>query len=400
MRLLSISALLGLMFFVPGRPVFAQAPAKLCAPEANCQENGDFAATITDSSTSKVGSDRILTVNLRFQNKRSTPLILGYVANSGIATDEEGNRYGVYSADAVRGLGEISRLVDPKFQLRAGETANARLEYTWRPRRSEIVGVTWVPEFTVREILPVGQNRQYRLGKEWALKFAPVGRTVGSVAEPPTAVPASAPSTEVSQTGGPVAPLADPCAAKSRCASGGQYFTAEIEDISSSRSPAPRYQHSLRLRVRFQNLTNQPLNLAYHSGTSVVVDDLGQRFVSHRPGTYDTSVEGIGVAARSKVDTKFLLAPGEARSATFTVFRDAAKVFGRTYTFDTTIDRIELLPGGQVRTLGDFSLHFVNLDIRPPSSTGATNGGTSGAQAQSLDESVQKLKDLFKRKKK
>jgi hypothetical protein len=51
----------------------------ICAGTPHCTEVKPFAATVTDFRTSSAGSTRVVTLNLRFQNRTDAPLVLGYV---------------------------------------------------------------------------------------------------------------------------------------------------------------------------------------------------------------------------------------------------------------------------------------------------------------------------------
>jgi hypothetical protein len=86
-----------------------------------CVETSDFTATVTSFRTSTVGTSRIINVSVRFQNRTSQPLVLGYVSNSGITTDERGNRYIVYGGNGFRGIGLVyGSTFDPRFSATCG----------------------------------------------------------------------------------------------------------------------------------------------------------------------------------------------------------------------------------------------------------------------------------------
>src|SRR5437879_1335775 len=77
---------------------------------------GGFTATITDLRNSAQGNNRFVTATIRFQNKGTSPIILAYVWDSALATDDKGNRYKVANETEVRGMGLINgRNVDAKF---------------------------------------------------------------------------------------------------------------------------------------------------------------------------------------------------------------------------------------------------------------------------------------------
>ena len=70
--------------------------------------------------------------------------------------------------------------------------------------------------------------------------------------------------------------------------------------------------HLLELNVRFRNLSNQPIILAYQGTSGLATDEYGNRYNWGRPGTHDMSASGIGSVDGSKADPGFVLSPGEA----------------------------------------------------------------------------------------
>jgi hypothetical protein len=242
-----------------------------CVARIHCEEVSSFAATVTDFRTSVSGRYRIVSTTIRFQNKLNRPLILGYVPHSGIATDDRGNRYLLGSDAQVRGMGVISsNALDVKFVLQPGESSDARFEFGWQPGH-EIYGSAFQVELAIREIDPVAAH-QYTLGKEHALRFSGFGTASGVAAAPEATAPVS-PATTVAET---VAPMADPCAGAPRCYGAGP-FVAEVSRFDGARA-GNRNDHVLRITLKFRNVTAQPIILAYHTGSSTVTDNLGNRY--------------------------------------------------------------------------------------------------------------------------
>jgi hypothetical protein len=153
----------------------------------------------------------------------------------------------------------------------------------------------------------------------------------------------------------------DPCAGKTHC-DGNKLFSAEVIQLTTSPVGGGRH-HSVRMNIRFHNLTDHPLTLAYVSGSSVIVDNLGNRYSWGRPGTHDTSVQGIGIAAGRSVDTQFQLDPGESRNAVFQLLRynSGRNPLGKSFNYDVTIAQFEILPDNKVRSVKQYSLTFPNL---------------------------------------
>lgn len=342
------------------RPLEAQAgPA--CAGETACAEVSSFVATVSDFRQSVSGTYRLVTATVRFQNKTAGPLVLGYVSGSGLVTDDQGNRYAVNSSNGVRGIGQITgNTYDPKFLLQPGESSDARFEFVWQPRRGDIYGTQFEIDLAVREIEPVTAN-QHRLGREHALNFSGFGET--AVAQQPASATPAAP-VPVSE---PVA-VADPCAGESRCHHAGS-FVAEVTRINQSKQ-GPYNDYILEATVRFTNLATEPLILGYISHSSVMVDDVGNRYGAARPGTHDTSVRGIGLVTGRSADPSFQLKPREAREATFKVwFRAGKKQVGTRYAFDFSVEQLEILPSQQIRSVREYAVGFRDL------STGSWSAG-------------------------
>lgn len=368
-------------------PAAAQTPG--CGGQPRCAEVASFTATITDFRTSTNGRTKVLTATVRFQNRLNRPLILGYVDGSGVATDDQGNRYVLYGENAVRAIGVISRQgLDPKFVLEAGQWSDARFELVWNPSGRDIIGLGFDLELAIRELNPI-QGRQYRLGLEHALQFKGLG-------DAPAAAPAAGPSqVSAAPAAAPAAPMEDLCAGKARCAHPGP-FVAEIQNITSALS-GPYQDHVMRINVQFRNVTSEPLILGYSAKSSKMVDNLGNEYYWGHAGTYDRSVTGMGIVESRSAGADFVLQPGQQRMATFQVTRYSTirKQLGTGFTWDFAVEQLEILPSSQVRAGRQYSLNFQDLAVRPPTAAGAPAQQRQATPA----ESMQQLKDLFKKKK-
>ncbi len=140
-----------------------------CGGQPLCVETSDFTATVTSFRTSQVGSSRIINVSVRFQNRTGQPLVLGYAANSGITTDERGNRYIVYGGNGFRGIGLIyGNTFDPRLTLRPAGSGDAQFEMHLQvlPQNA---GQTFTVDLTVDEINTTGNPPT--LGGEFPLHF-------------------------------------------------------------------------------------------------------------------------------------------------------------------------------------------------------------------------------------
>jgi hypothetical protein len=194
----------------------------------------------------------------------------------------------------------------------------------------------------------------------------------------------------------------DHCGGNPRCFDAGA-FVAEVMQLSASAmTPGARHQ-GVVINIRFRNVSDKPVILAYRAGSSQALDNFGNGFTWGRPGTHDTSVKGIGMLEGRSVDTQFGLNPGQARSATFNIIRfNARPPIGNAWNYDVVIDEIEILPGQVVRSARQNSLSFPNLTAGTFSANanGASPldalGGTGTAPADGTDV-ANKVIDIFNR---
>jgi hypothetical protein len=342
-------------------------PPITCGNLTTCAEVASFISAITDfRSIVQNTTNKTVTIRTSFRNKLNRPLIIGYVQGSGVATDDRGKRYVVYGAQAVRGIGEIAgSSLDPKFILQPGEASDARFEFLWRSSGQEIFGLNFEIDLTIREIEAFPGN-QFRLGREHALHFSgfsagatttavPAVRPVAAVtAPPPAAAPApSAPTPPVEQ--------ADACGGRPQCYSAG-LFTAEVTGLTPSQAGAYRV---MQASVRFRNLTNQPIILAYVGRSAVITDNLGNRY-----GAKDDGINGMGTVMGGSADPQFVLNAGA------------------SFNFDVTIAQLEMMQSQQIRTVGEYTVGFTEL--------GASAMSAVAAAPNNMNDSVKKLGDIFR----
>ena len=361
-----------------------------CGGSKTCSESATFIAAITDFRAIVQGTNnKTLTARIGFRNKLNRPLILGYVQSSGLATDDRGNRYVPYGAQAVRGIGEIAgNNVDTKFVLQPGETSEARFEFSWRARGDEIFGLNFEMDLTIREVDSLPGN-QIRLGREHAMHFTGLSANANpavSAVQPEVQQPVAASSAVPAPTAAAApAPVADTCAGRSNCYSTG-LFVAEVTGVTPSK--LGRYD-LIDVRVRFRNLTNQPAILGYTAGTAVVTDNYGGRY-----GARDESLRGIGMIARGQADPQFVLQPGASGNVTFQVWRTRPvnPPIPGSYNFDITIAHLEVLVSQQVRTVREYSVSFTDIGASAMSAIPAT-------APANVNDAAKKLGDLFRKKK-
>jgi hypothetical protein len=333
----------------------------LCGALAFCYETSSFATRISDfQAILQNGNTKTLTVRLSFRNKHSRPLTLGYVAGSGIATDDRGHKYLVDGDRAVQGIGVIQGMVaDQKFVLQPGETADARFEFVWNTSPQEIFGLSFQVDLAIREIDPIPGN-QLRLGREHALHFSGLGNRAPAPSRMTTEPLSSGPSGGAPASAAPVPPPVGPCVERPRCYNAGP-FAAEVTGLTASFSGGGNAVHVIKANVRFRNLTVEPVVLGYLVDSAVVTDNYGNRYQVQGNQRGD-GASGIGMVTRVESDPQFILAPGASGNATFTMSRYRRETpIGSTFAFDLTIAQLEVLPSRQVRTIREHSVGFTQL---------------------------------------
>jgi hypothetical protein len=157
--------------------------------------------------------------------------------------------------------------------------------------------------------------------------------------------------------------------------------------------------HSVTFNIRFRNLTDKPLILAYQASSSAGVDNFGNAFTWGRPGTYDTSVKGMGVVSARSADTQFVLSTQQTRTATFGLIRfNAVPPIGEGWNYNLVIEEVEIQPGQVVRSVRQNSINFANLT--PGTFSGALNGVPGGSTGVPSDSEAlaNKMIDLFHKK--
>jgi hypothetical protein len=370
--------------------------AATCARADNCLRLTTFDATVTDFRTSPADNGgKLITATVRFTNRTERPLVLGYVAGSGVSLDDRGNRFVVLGEGAVRGIGEIrSSTFDPKFALRPGESSDARFELLFRPTvRGLIMGTTYDLDLTVRQLdqLPGGQ---FRLGREHSLHFRGFGgdgtTTASAAGVAPAPAHPDAPLTAPAPATQGVPLEGDQCAGRQRCYGAGT-FVAEVTQLTAG---VEGRHHLLRSVVRFRNMSAQPIILAYKAGSVGATDNLGNRYYYGRASTHDMSSQGIGLVEGRNADPQFQLAPGQSREARFASIRFEVgnKQLGTSFNEDLTIMLLEPLPGNQIRVGREFAVSF--HDLTPGGAAGVDNVRAAGNAA--AGEAAKKLLDALR----
>ena len=154
-------------------------------------------------------------------------------------------------------------------------------------------------------------------------------------------------------------------------------FAAAVTQMTMSQQG---YYHIIRMNVQFQNLTNQPLIIAYHDGSMVMVDNNGATYgpAGGNPG----ELQGMGIDRGNQTDSQFMLGPGQTGSALFSVARGRGNdsPIGTGFTYNLTIDELQTQNGAQAIPVRQYNLNFPTLS---PSASGSTLAGAAGSPAAS-----------------
>ena len=143
----------------------------ICSGKALCYEATDFAAAVTvfRVSTNNVYKQKIIDVTVRFQNKTTQAVVLGYVDHSGLATDDRGNRSIPWGPNAYRGIGLVSGTTfEPKLVVRSGGWGDTQFELV-QQGTPPVTGTTTGPS------RPAGANRGGRPARRAPTGPAPRG---------------------------------------------------------------------------------------------------------------------------------------------------------------------------------------------------------------------------------
>jgi hypothetical protein len=134
-------------------------------------------------------------------------------------------------------------------------------------------------------------------------------------------------------------------------------YTATVTDVLPNESP-----NSLRVRliVRFENISDAPLILAYRAHSASLLDDFKNRFYCCTGDSApDLNAIGIGTDAGAKVDPQLVLQPHDQANVIFELWRRRDNLQASYYDFDVMIDEID--PVHKYRVLRNPNLSFRDL---------------------------------------
>jgi hypothetical protein len=151
-------------------------------------------------------------------------------------------------------------------------------------------------------------------------------------------------------------------------------FQANVSQMTMSQQG---YSHIIRMNVQFHNSTNQPLIIAYHDGSMVMVDNNGNTYqgAGGNPG----QLQGMGIDRGNQTDSQFALGPGQTGNAMFAVARSRGNdsPVGTGYTYNLTIDELQAQNGAMAIPVRTYNLNFPSL--APSSVSSSTASFPSGS---------------------
>jgi len=149
-------------------------------------------------------------------------------------------------------------------------------------------------------------------------------------------------------------------------------FQANVSQMTMSQEGG---WHVIRMNIQFHNSGNQPLTIAYHDGSMVMVDNNGASYVP--AGGNPGQLQGMGIDRGAQTDSQFVLGPGQTGSALFSVARGRGPTspIGTGYAYNFTIDELQAQNGALAIAVRTYNLNFPNL--APGTSNAAFNSSPS-----------------------
>jgi len=135
-------------------------------------------------------------------------------------------------------------------------------------------------------------------------------------------------------------------------------FQANVSQMTMSQEGG---WHVVRMNIQFHNATDQPLIIAYHDGSMVMVDNNGNTYVP--AGGNPGELQGMGIDRGNQTDSQFVLGPGQTGNALFSVARGRApnSPVGTGYTYNLTIDELQAQNGAMAIPVRTYNLNFPSL---------------------------------------
>ena len=152
-----------------------------CAGKQRCYDAGAFTAEILNASTSFFNNNRgrwhLVGLNIRFTNRTSEPINLGWVVGTAKMVDNFGNRYVSQNApEDIKGMGKVTaRAADPQFVLRPGESRPATFGMYFITRPNTPLGMAFTFDTTIAHLSVLYNGQQVRTQREYTMTFPDFG---------------------------------------------------------------------------------------------------------------------------------------------------------------------------------------------------------------------------------
>lgn len=155
-------------------------------------------------------------------------------------------------------------------------------------------------------------------------------------------------------------------------------FAAAVSQMTMSQQG---YWHIIRMNLQFQNLTNEPLIIAYREGSMVMVDNLGNTYQA--AGGNPGAVQGMGIDRGNQTDAQFTLGPGQTGNVMYSVARSRGNdsAIGTGFSYNFTIDELQAQNGAQAIAVRQYNLNFPSL---APGASGTALPGQGVAAASNV----------------
>jgi hypothetical protein len=152
-------------------------------------------------------------------------------------------------------------------------------------------------------------------------------------------------------------------------------FQANVSQMTMSQEGG---WHVIRMNIQFHNAGNQPLIIAYHDGSMVMVDNNGNTYVP--AGGNPGELQGMGIDRGNQTDSQFVLSPGQTGNALFSVARGRApnSPVGTGYTYNLTIDELQAQNGAMAIPVRTYNLNFPSLAPGTSNAAFASNAAATG----------------------
>jgi hypothetical protein len=150
-------------------------------------------------------------------------------------------------------------------------------------------------------------------------------------------------------------------------------FQANVSQMTMSQQGG---WHIIRMNIQFHNSSNQPVVIAYHDGSMVMVDNNGATYQA--AGGQPGEVQGMGIDRGNQTDSQFVLGPGQTGNALFSTarYRDQTSPVGTAYSYNLTIDELQTQNGAMAIPVRSYNVNFPSLS---PGTAGSNAAFASGA---------------------